>query len=168
MNAHGYLYNQVHEIDNFSKRVSDLIMEISLLITIDKHGSIQQLQGDFNPLYESFEEKDKSSMFENKCIGIKRKDMLVLKRSIFRITRGNCWVHEIEIDLEEVNKYFLSAKHRKLVAEALQDQVACFIIFPKGERGIILSKIDRLIACMNCHVMTHEKKNVGRELQKKE
>lgn len=33
---------------------------------------------------------------------------------------------------------------------------------------MILSKIDRLLAVMNCHVMNQDKKNVERELERKE
>ena len=137
-------------------------------MTLQKHGNIQLLQGDINPLYETFDEKDKSTMFESKCISIKRKELLLVKRSIFRIARGNCWVNEIEISIEEINRFFTSSKHRKVAAEALQDQVICLIVFPKGERGMILNKIDKLLAVMNCHVMSQDKRNVERELQAKE
>lgn len=107
-------------------------------------------------------------MFESKCVGIKRKDLLVMKRSIFRIARGNAWVNEVEISADDINRYFTSAKHRKLAEEALSEQVACFIVFPKGERGMILSKIDRLLICLNCHVMSQERKEVAQEMQKRE
>lgn len=83
----------MHEIDSFTKRVTDLVMEMSLLVTLEKHGSLQMLQSDFNPLYEASEDRDKSTMFESKCIGIKRKELLMMKKSIFRITRGNVWVN---------------------------------------------------------------------------
>ena len=53
-------------------------------------------------------------MFETRCVGISRNQLLILKRSIFRITRGNCWVNEIEISQYDVNRYFSSAKHRNL------------------------------------------------------
>ena len=36
---------------------------MSLLITLDKYDNIQFLQGNVNPLYESFDDKDKSTMF---------------------------------------------------------------------------------------------------------
>jgi vacuolar-type H+-ATPase subunit I/STV1 len=107
-------------------------------------------------------------MFESKCISIKRKELLVVKRSIFRITRGNCWVNEIEISIDDINRFFTSNKHRKVAAEALQDQVVCLIVFPKGERAMIVSKIDRLLAVMNCHVMNQDRKNVEEELNRKE
>lgn len=45
LNSHGYLSGQMHQIDNFSKRVTDLVLEISLLLTIEKNGGIQMLQG---------------------------------------------------------------------------------------------------------------------------
>lgn len=89
---------------------------MSLLLTIEKNGGIQMLQGESNPLYESFDENEKSTMFESKIISIKRKELLMVKRSIFRMTRGNCWVNEIEISLEELTRYFTSAKHRKLAS----------------------------------------------------
>ena len=53
-------------------------------------------------------------MFETKCVGVKRKELLMLKKSIFRITRGNCWVNELEIQQEDINRYFTSRKHRNL------------------------------------------------------
>lgn len=41
-------------------------------------------------------------MFESKCVCIQRKDLIMLKRSIFRITRGNSWVYEFEITLDQL------------------------------------------------------------------
>jgi len=65
-------------------------------------------------------------------VGVKRKDLLMVKRSIFRITRGNCWVNELDISLEDINRYLTSRKHRLLAEEALKNYVACLIVFPKG------------------------------------
>ena len=88
---------------------------MSLLFTLDKYENLQFLQGGgANPLYESFDDKEKSTMFESKCVGVKRKDLIMMKKSIFRMTRGNCWVNELEIKSEDINRYFVSRKHRTL------------------------------------------------------
>ena len=107
-------------------------------------------------------------MFETRCIGIKRKELFMLKRSIFRITRGNCWVNELEISLEEVNRYFTSKKHRTLAEGVLKDYIACLIVFPKGEKNIALGKIERLISCLDCHTVNQDHSNFKKELQRKE
>lgn len=80
----------MHEIDNFSKRVSDLVYRMGLMMTVGRQDGLDMLRGS-NPLNEGMGE-DKSSMFESRCIGITRKDLIMLKRSVFRITRGNSWV----------------------------------------------------------------------------
>lgn len=38
---------------------------------------------------------DKNSIFEYKCICVSRKELIMLKRGLFRITRGNSWVYEL-------------------------------------------------------------------------
>ena len=93
LNTHSYLSHQMVEVEGFSRKASDLVVEMSLLVTLEKYDNIQFLQGNANPLYESFDDNEKSTMFESKCVGIRRKDLLMLKRSIFRITRGNSWVN---------------------------------------------------------------------------
>ena len=124
--------HQLAEVENLSKKADELVIEMSLLVTMEKYDNIQFLQGGHNPLYESFDAKDRSTMFETKCVGVKRKDLLMVKRSIFRITRGNCWVNELDISLEDINRYLTSRKHRLLAEEALKNYVACLIVFPKG------------------------------------
>ena len=114
LGTHQYLTNQLHEQQNLANKAREVVIEMSLLITLDKYDNIQFLQGNVNPLYQSFDEKDKSTMFETKCVGVKRKELLMLKKSIFRITRGNCWVNELQIQQEDINRYFTSRKHRTL------------------------------------------------------
>ena len=55
-----------------------------------------------------------------------------------------------------------------LAEDVLQNYVACLIIFPKGERGIILAKIERLLSCLECVVITQDKGNFKKDLQRKE
>ena len=93
LNTHGYLYGQMHEIDNLNKRVSDLVIRMGLMMTVGRQDGLDMLRGN-NPLQEGFGE-DRSSMFESRCVGVTRKDLIMLKRSVFRITRGNSWVTEL-------------------------------------------------------------------------
>ena len=49
----------------------------------------------------------------------------------------------------------------------LKNYVACLIVFPKGERGMALNKIDRLLSCLDCHVVSQDQNNFKKELQRK-
>lgn len=61
--THGYLSHQLAEVENLSKKADELVIEMSLLVTMEKYDNIQFLQGGVNPLYESFDDKDRSTMF---------------------------------------------------------------------------------------------------------
>jgi hypothetical protein len=85
----------MREMENWNKRVAELIYEMGLLTTLATQGSLRVFYDNDrvnNSLSGSV--ADKSNMFESKCICISRKDLIMLKKGLFRITRGNSWVYE--------------------------------------------------------------------------
>lgn len=117
-------------------------MEMGLLVTLAKDDNFKALYGGDRPKNDfAGEIYDKSNMFQTKCICISRKDLMILKRGLFRITRSNSWVYEIEINLDELNHYFNISKHRTLTQNIMKTKVALLIVYQKGERNILQSKI---------------------------
>ena len=112
--------------------------------------------------------RHRNNMFESKCVCLLREDLMMLKRSIFRMTRGNSWIYEFEITMEQMERYFAGPKHRKMAAEILESRVACLIIYQKGERNILFAKINRLLSCFDCHIMTAELANLREEAARME
>ena len=88
----------------------------------------------------------------------------MLKKGLFRITRGNSWVYELEINLEELGRYFTNPKHRALAQELTKDKLACFIMYQKGERNMLLTKISKFIGCFDSHVLAADIGNTREEL----
>ena len=107
-------------------------------------------------------------MFESKCVCIDRKDLMMLKRSVFRITRGNSWSYEFEIAMDSIDRYFGGNKHRKMAADILKGKVACLIIYQRGERNILYGKVNRLLSCVDCHVLLAELSNIRDEVPRME
>ena len=54
-------------------------------------------EGDVGHMEEGF---GRGNMFESKCVCLSRKDLIMLKKSLFRMTRGNGWVYELEVRSE--------------------------------------------------------------------
>lgn len=159
--SHLYLTSQLHEIENLNKRVTDLIMEMGLLVTVAReerfrpfYGQAKEREGFDGPL------QDRSNMFESKCVCISRKDLLMLKKSLFRITRGNSWIYEMDIRLDELNNYFGLAKHRTLADQILKNRILCLVVYQKGERNVLQSKINRFFGCLDCHILMAEINNL--------
>ncbi len=67
-----------------------------------------------------------------------------------------------------MNKYFGLSKHRKLIEELLKDKLVVFILYQKGERNILLSKLNRLLGCFDCHVLSADINNIREELPRLE
>jgi hypothetical protein len=89
---------------------------------------------------------------------------MMLKKGLFRITRGNSWVYELEINLEELGRYFTNPKHRALAQELTKDKLACFIMYQKGERNMLLTKISKFIGCFDSHTLAADIGNTREEL----
>lgn len=144
-------------------------MEMGLLVTVAReerfrpfYGQAKEREGFDGPL------QDRSNMFESKCVCISRKDLLMLKKSLFRITRGNSWIYEMDIRLDELNNYFGLAKHRTLADQILKNRILCLVVYQKGERNVLQSKINRFFGCLDCHILMAEINNLREELPRME
>jgi len=82
-------------MESLSKRVTEVMLEMGLLITVAKENQFKSFYGGSERLGDNFsgELQNKSNMFESKVVCISRKDLMMLKKSIFRITRGNSWIY---------------------------------------------------------------------------
>lgn len=77
-------------METLNKRVAELIYEMGLLATLAAEGSLKAFIGDRPGMEEAIE---RGSMFESRCICISRRELMMLKKGLFRITRGNSWVY---------------------------------------------------------------------------
>ena len=81
-------------------------------------------------------------MFDYKCAVINREDYLQIMKGVFRISRGNAWVHVLEIIEEDVNTLF------KKGYEFLKEKQICVIIYQRGEENILGNKLSRFFSCL--------------------
>lgn len=87
--SHEFLTGQMREMEALNKRVAELVFEMGLLATLAGEGSLRAFLG--GPGVEDALER--GSLLESRCVCIPRRELLMLKRGLFRITRGNSWVY---------------------------------------------------------------------------
>lgn len=96
--------NQLLEMKTLHLKFSKIVVQMGLLASLSRQEQFRQLyegkriRSNFS---EIIEERNNNS-FSSKCVCISRKDLMVFKKGIFRITRGNNWIYEFEINVEEV------------------------------------------------------------------
>ena len=126
--------NQLLEMKTLHLKFSKIVVQMGLLASLSRQEQFRQLyegkriRSNFS---EIIEERNNNS-FSSKCVCISRKDLMVFKKGIFRITRGNNWIYEFEIDVEEVCQYFHDDNHRTLATKIVSSKIACLIVYQKG------------------------------------
>jgi hypothetical protein len=67
-----------------------------------------------------------------------------------------------------MSSYFNIPKHKELAQKLMKDRLACFIMYQKGERNILLAKINKFIGCFDAHILNAEINNMRDELPRLE